>query len=112
MKKFSHERKHFLFSFICALALLLFGGQSANAQGSWTYAGPTDGSGNAGAETGKGICTDASGNVYVTGVFTGTSDFDLNSSSTSTYTAQAIDGYVASYDKNGVFRWKVIVSGA
>ena len=81
------------------------------AQGSWNFAAPTDGSGNAGAETGKGICTDASENVYVVGVFTGSSDFDLNAATTSLYTAQGIDGYVASYDKNGVFRWKVIVSG-
>ena len=84
------------------------------AQGTWTFAAPTDGSGSIGAETGRSICTDAAGNTYVVGVFNGAgaaTDFDLNSSSTNTFTASTNDGFIASYDRNGNFRWKTIVSG-
>ncbi|MGL4597411.1 MAG: beta strand repeat-containing protein, partial [Bacteroidia bacterium] len=87
---------------------------SLAAQGSWTFAAPTDGTGSAGPEAARAICTDASGNTYIVGNFNGSgvaTDFDLNSSSTNTYTATSTDGFIASYDKNGNFRWKTIVSG-
>src|SRR5690242_15163477 len=85
---------------------------TAVAQTNWNFAAPTDGSGDATAETGKGLCTDAAGNVYMSGVFGGTSDFDLNSATTNTSTTTgSSDGYVVSYDKNGVFRWKTIFGG-
>lgn len=85
-----------------------------DAQTNWNFAAPTDGSGSAGAETGRNICTDASGNIYVVGNFNGAgiaTDFDLSSVSTNTFTATSQDGYIVSYDKNGAFRWKTIVSG-
>jgi hypothetical protein len=87
---------------------------SVKAQGTWTFAAPSDGSGSAGAETGRAICTDASGNVYMVGNFNGAgvaTDFDLNNVTTNTFTATSTDGYIASYDKNGNFRWKTIISG-
>ena len=84
------------------------------AQGTWTFAAPTDGSGSSTAETGRSICADASGNTYIMGVFNGTgvaTDFDLNNSSLNTFTTSTNDGFIASYDRNGNFRWKTIVSG-
>jgi hypothetical protein len=97
---------------ILTLSILCFG--NSIAQGTWTFAAPTDGSGSSTAETGRSICVDASGNTYIMGVFNGSgvaTDFDLNNSSLNTFTASTNDGFIASYDKNGNFRWKTIVSG-
>jgi hypothetical protein len=85
-----------------------------NAQGSWSFAAPSDGSGSAGPESARSICTDANGNTYVVGNFNGSgvaTDFDLSSSSTNISIATSVDGFIASYDKNGNFRWKTIISG-
>jgi hypothetical protein len=84
------------------------------SQGTWTFAAPTDGAGSAGAESARAICVDASGNTYVVGNFNGAgvaTDFNLNSSFTNTFTASTADGFIASYDKNGNFRWKTIITG-
>lgn len=86
------------------------------AQGTWTFAAPTNGTGSTGPENARAICVDASGNTYITGNFNDANDnvatdFDLNASTTNTYTATSVDGFIASYDKNGNFRWKTIVSG-
>ncbi|MDQ5928608.1 MAG: hypothetical protein QG594_382, partial [Bacteroidota bacterium] len=86
----------------------------SNAQGTWNFAAPTDGSGTVGAESARRICVDSNGNVYMIGPFNGAgaaTDFDLSSSSTNTFTASTNDGYIVSYDKNGNFRWKTIVTG-
>ncbi|MGZ4075784.1 MAG: beta strand repeat-containing protein, partial [Bacteroidia bacterium] len=101
------RKRSFLALFITAM--LTFS-SSVKAQ-TWNLAEPTDGSGATGTDVGRGICTDASGNVYIVGVFNGTGDFDLNSATTSTYTSAGNDGFVASYDKNGSFRWRTIISG-
>jgi SprB repeat/Secretion system C-terminal sorting domain len=100
---------------LLALSLVLLLHITASvAQGSWTFAAPSDGAGSTGPETARAICNDASGNVYIVGNFNGSgvpTDFDLNSSSTNTATASSVDGFIASYDKNGNFRWKTIISG-
>ncbi|MGL5892956.1 MAG: hypothetical protein ACRC3B_23905, partial [Bacteroidia bacterium] len=99
---------------VTLLTALFLYSVSANAQGTWTFAAPSDGAGSIGPENGRAICTDASGNVYIVGNFNGSgvaTDFDLNSSATNTYIANSVDGFIASYDKNGNFRWKTIVSG-
>lgn len=98
------------------ILLSLFGSSTADAQGSWNFAAPTDGSGTAGAETGKGICTDASGNVYITGPYgnngTGNTDFNLSNAATNTAPTNGVAcGFVASYDKNGNYRWHTIIAG-
>lgn len=102
--------KSFILSFLFVWAY----GQSV-AQGSWNFAAPTDGAGTIGAENCRAVCTDALGNVYITGNFNGggiPTDFDLSSGGTNTFTSSGTDGFIASYDKNGNFRWKTIVSGS
>jgi hypothetical protein len=86
----------------------------AYAQTNWNLALPTDGAGSIGAETGRNLCTDGDGNIYVVGSFNGVggaTDFDL-SAGTNTFTSANIDGYIVSYDKNGAFRWKTIITSA
>jgi hypothetical protein len=82
---------------------------------SWNFAAPTDGAGTSATETGRSICTDASGNVYVVGVFNnsgvGNTDFNIGAGVNNAPTANSNDGYIASYDKNGNYRWHTIVSG-
>lgn len=58
-----------------------------------------------------GIATDGSGNIYVTGYFNGTADFDP---STSTYTLSSSggqDGFLAKYSSLGNFLWATKFSG-
>ncbi len=70
--------------------------------------------GGSGADTGQGIAVDASGNVYITGGFTGTADFDpgpgafnLTAATTTEY-----DIYIVKLNVNGDFVWaKGIIGG-
>lgn len=62
--------------------------------------------GGAGDEFGRGIAVDASGNVTVTGYFTGTTSFGG-----ATYTAAGTDAFVASYTNAGAFRWSKQLGG-
>ena len=92
-------------------ALLVLAAGAVNAQTVWNMAFPTDGAGSAGAETGRGICTDASGNVYTVGVFgNAATDFDLGGGSVTFPGVANNDGYIASYTKDGVFRWATIIT--
>ncbi|MES2763376.1 MAG: SBBP repeat-containing protein [Bacteroidota bacterium] len=63
---------------------------------------------------GRSIITDASGNVYITGYFQDTTDFDPGPS-TVTLTTQSPGNnaiYVAKYDANGNYLWVKTVEGA
>jgi hypothetical protein len=54
----------------------------------------------------KGIAYDASGNVYITGVFTGQVNFNPTSGTPTTKTASSqSDMFVAKYSSAGVFQW-------
>jgi hypothetical protein len=88
------------------LTFVLFSITQLNAQTTWTYAGA---GGSAGAEVSKSICTDASGNIYVTGNFTNTVDFDYSTGGTATLTAGGTfsDIFIASYTSTGAYRWAV-----
>ncbi|MEN9448212.1 MAG: hypothetical protein RJA25_1502, partial [Bacteroidota bacterium] len=55
------------------LFIFLLVGISGFSQINWTYAG---GNGSTGAEVSRAICTDAAGNIYVTGNFSNTVDLD------------------------------------
>lgn len=58
-------------------------------------------------EYGQGIAVDASGNVYVTGFFNGTTTFDtISKTSFGDY-----DIFVAKYNTNGIFQWMQTVGG-
>lgn len=67
--------------------------------------------GASGEDRGNGICTDKSGNAYVTGYYSGTSDFDP---SNLTYNLTAVgdyDAFVAKYDSTGKLIWAKSIGG-
>jgi gliding motility-associated-like protein len=67
--------------------------------------------GNSGNDAGKSIATDNSGNVYVTGWFSGITDFDP---SAATYTLSSFgitDVFVAKYSSVGNFLWVKQIGG-
>ena len=69
--------------------------------------------GGAGPDLASSICTDASGNVYTAGTFSGTADFDPGASSFPlTSTAGGYDMYVSKLNSAGVFQWAVKVGNA
>lgn len=78
-----------------------------NAQ-TWTFEG---GAGSAGVELGKAICADAAGNIYVTGSFTNTNDFDLGAGTANLTVNGGSDIFIASYTSAGVYRWAVRAGG-
>ncbi len=67
--------------------------------------------GGTGSESGNSIGVDGAGNVYVTGKFTGTVDFDPGSGGTS-YTADGFsDAFLTRLDANGSLIWATKVGG-
>ena len=64
-------------------------------------AGGTGGGG--GVEEGRGAETDASGNVYLVGTFTGTATFGVGDTPEPLTAAGSTDIFLAKYDSNGVF---------
>jgi PKD repeat protein len=96
---------------VCLLVLLA-GIHVVNAQTTWTYAG---GGGSSTAENSRSICTDASGNIYITGSYQNTVDFDFSAGGTSALTSSSgalSDIFIASYTSAGVFRWAVSAGSA
>ncbi len=68
--------------------------------------------GGPGTEIGNGIGVDGTGNVYLTGKFTGTVDFDP-SAGTTAYTADGFsDAYLTRLDASGNLIWAVKIGGA
>ncbi len=68
--------------------------------------------GGSGDDRGFDLSTDPSGNVYVTGWCTGTSDFDPGAG-TSTLTASGnYDMFLASYTASGLYQWAFRVGGS
>lgn len=57
-----------------------------------------------------GITTDAAGNIFITGMFSGTTDFDP-SSNVASLTAAKADGFIAKYDSTGQYKWAIPISG-
>lgn len=66
--------------------------------------------GAASSDKGLAIAIDASSNIYITGDFQGTCDFDP-SGSTANLVASGVDGFVASYSSTGTYRWAFALSG-
>ena len=88
-------------------ALLLIALQGFS-QPAWTFSAGFGQSVSGAAEFAKGIAADAAGNIYVTGEFANTVNFDPAASPGGSLTsAGAFDGFVTSYTSAGVFRWAI-----
>ncbi len=58
-----------------------------------------------GNNTMSSIAVDASGNVYTTGLFTGTTDFDPGTTTYNLSSAGSVDHFVSKWDTDGNFIW-------
>jgi hypothetical protein len=56
-------------------------------------------------EIGRGVAVDGSGNVYVTGMFSGSFNFNPGSGTRATLTASGPDIFLAKYNASGRFLW-------
>jgi hypothetical protein len=69
------------------------------------YFGSAIGAGSTSADIGKAIARDAAGNIYVTGLFNGTVDFDPGPGTVNLTSAGANDIFVAKYTPTGALIW-------
>jgi hypothetical protein len=60
--------------------------------------------GGSNSDTGKSVTVDSNGNIYTTGFFTGTVDFDP-SAGTDNHTAFLEDAYITKYNSDGTYSW-------
>lgn len=68
--------------------------------------------GSATADYGYGIAVDAAANVYITGDFSGTADFNPNPNATNNLTANENDDiFIAKYTTNGDYQWAFNIGG-
>ena len=63
------------------------------------------------SDTGKDIALDASENVYTTGVFAGTADFDPGEATENLASAGSNDIFVSKLDSSGIFIWAKALGG-
>lgn len=84
-----------------ALVLVLFVNSFSYSQ---TYEW-AKGFGNTASDEGFDVVVDGSGNVYVTGSFSGTTDFDPGAGTANLTSAGLADIYIAKYDANGNYLW-------
>lgn len=68
--------------------------------------------GGSGNEVGRSIVTDASGNVYTTGDFSGTVDFNPGAGTFNLTSSGTFSGFVQKLDANGNFVWAMALDGA
>ncbi len=58
------------------------------------------------------IASDAQGNIYITGEFSPTTDFDMDAGVFNLTGVDLYDGYIAKYNSNGNFIWAKALSGS
>lgn len=85
---------------ICSALTLLFSLQAQNPTFQWGKS-----MGGVSNENGNAIAVDASGNVYSTGSFQGTADFDPGPSIANLTSAGSLDIFISKLDANGNFIW-------
>jgi len=79
-----------------------------NAKGEYQWAKTIGGSG---FDSGTSISTDADGNVYITGSFYGTVDFDPGEESKELTSKGKSDVFILKIDFNGNFKWVTVMGG-
>ena len=94
----------FLRSFLKAFPLVAL--SLTPAYGQWAF-----GVGNTLAETANSVAVDGSGNVYITGTFQGTVDFDPSGGTSNLTSAGNTDVYFAKYSSSGVLTWAKNIGG-
>jgi hypothetical protein len=67
--------------------------------------------GSTGDDQGLSVTTDAAGNVYVSGLFRGTVDFDPSAGVYNLTSAGSSDAFVAKYTSNGTLLWAMAFGG-
>ena len=67
--------------------------------------------GGTGGDKGLSIATDAAGNVYTTGIFTGTGDFDPSASVSNLISNGSNDIFISKLDASGNFVWAKSIGG-
>ncbi|MCT7984187.1 Ig-like domain-containing protein [Laspinema sp. A4] len=67
--------------------------------------------GGTGAESGHSIAVDSSGNVYTTGIFQGTADFDPGAGTFNLTSAGGTDNYISKLNPDGTFAWAKRLGG-
>lgn len=97
--------KKFYYSFLAVCALSL----NVNAQApvfDWAtpFSGTTD-------ESGRSVAVDADGNIYSTGVFTGTTDFDPTGGVSNLIATGGQDVYITKQDSTGDLVWAKKIGG-
>lgn len=96
--------------FLLLITMILGTCVQLQAQQRWTNVIQAGGSG--GAESGRGVCTDNSGNVYYVGTFSGSNiDFQPGAGSTLLSSSGIQDIFITKYDVNGNFQWAVKAGG-
>ena len=79
-----------------------------DASGNFLWAMALGGAGN---DEGVGMAVDGSGNVYTTGIFEGTADFDPGVGTANLTSAGATDIFVSKLDSDGNFVWAKAMGG-
>lgn len=93
---------------ILLIFFLLFSSNAISQQLNWALR-----NGTTGADYARNVCTDAAGNVYKVGAFSGANvDFDPGAGTFPMSSAGSTDAYVAKYDANGNFIWAFRFGGA
>ena len=70
------------------------------------------GFGGSSSESGQSIEVDSSGNVYTTGYFEGTVDFDPGAGTTNLTSVGSNDGFISKLDSSGNFVWAKSIGGS
>jgi hypothetical protein len=98
--------KQILSRLLCLLAFLAYGGQAWAQSYAWAQR-----MGGTGTDIGYGIAVDASGNVYTTGYFQGTVDFNPGAGTFNLTSAGLEDIFVSKLDALGNFVWAQRMGG-